>query len=316
MPKVSTNIKLGKTDLYINPIGLGTNAVGGHNLYPDLNEQVGVELVKTAINNGMNFIDTAFIYGIGRSEELVGRAINEIGKRNETVLATKGAQKIVDGEVVLDNSPAFMKQAVEDSLKRMGTDYIDLYYIHNPDEKTPLYEAVGALKELKDEGKIRAIGTSNMTIDQLKEANTDGYVDVFQGEYNLIHRDAEREYFPYTLEQNISFIPFFPLAAGILAGKYDKNTTFPSEDLRSDMPQLHGDAFLLNLEKVEKLRNIADAKEAEVASVVLAWYLSQDAIDAVIPGAKKSEQVLKNQRSLDVHLDENDIQKIDRIFQD
>lgn len=307
-------MRLGNTDLFINPIGLGTNAVGGHNLYPNLNEQTGINLVKTAVNQGMNFIDTAFIYGIGRSEELVGQAINETGKRSEVVLATKGAQRIVNGEIELDNSPAFMKECVEASLRRLNMDYIDLFYIHNPDEKTPLYESVGALKELKDEGKIRAIGTSNMTLDQLQEANQDGYVDVFQGEYNLLSRSAEREYFPYTSENNISFIPFFPLAAGILAGKYSKNTNFPSDDLRSDFPHLQGEAFVKNLEKVEELRRIADEKGAEVASVVLAWYLTRDAIDAVIPGAKNSEQVLKNQKTLDVQLNEQEINEIDRIF--
>lgn len=311
---MTKQIQLGKTDLFINPVGLGTNAVGGHNLYPDLDEQVGIDLVKTAINNGMNFIDTAFIYGIGRSEELVGQAINETGKRSETILATKGAQKFVNGELLLDNSPEFMKQSVEASLKRLNTDYIDLYYIHNPDEKTPLYEAVGALKELKDEGKIRAIGTSNMSLEQLKEANQDGYVDVFQGEYNLLNRSAEMDYFPYTLEENIAFIPFFPLAAGILAGKYNKDTTFPQADLRAEMPHLQGEAFLQNLERVEALKEIANTKEADVASVVLAWYLKQEAVDAVIPGAKRSEQVLKNLETLSVELSGSEIEVIGRIF--
>lgn len=309
-----TKVKLGKTDLWVNPIGLGTNAVGGHNLYPNLDEQVGIDLVKAAINHDMNFIDTAFIYGIGRSEELVGQAIKETGKRSEVVLATKGAQRIVDGKVEIDNSPEFMKQSVEASLKRLDTDYIDLYYIHNPDGKTPLYEAVGALQELKDAGKIRGIGTSNLTPAQLEEANKDGYVDVFQGEYNLLARGAENDFFPYTLEHNIAFIPFFPLAAGILAGKYNKNTKFPADDLRHNMPHLQGEAFVQNLEKVVVLRNIANEKGAEVASIVLAWYLTQDAITAVIPGAKNPEQVLKNQKTLDVTLTEDEIEEINRVF--
>ena len=307
-------VQLGNTDLLVNPVGLGTNAVGGHNLYPNLDEQAGIDLVKTAINHDMNFIDTAFIYGIGRSEELVGQAIKETGKRKEEELATKGAQRMVNGEVELDNSPEFMKQSVEASLKRLDTDYIDLYYIHNPDGKTPLYEAVGALQELKEAGKIRGIGTSNLSPAQLEEANRDGYVDVFQGEYNLLSRSAEKEFFPYTLEHNIAFIPFFPLAAGILAGKYNKDTKFPADDLRHNMPHLQGEAFVQNLEKVEVLRNIAHAKDAEVASVVLAWYLTRDAITAVIPGAKNSEQVLKNQKTLDVKLSDIEIAEINRAF--
>lgn len=312
--ETTNQIRIGKTDLYVNPVGLGTNAVGGHNLYPNLDEQAGKDLVKTAVNKGMNFLDTAFIYGPGRSEELVGEAIKEIGKRQEVILATKGAQKFVNGEVVIDNSPAFLKQIVEDSLKRLQTDYIDLFYIHNPDESTPKYEAVGALKELKDEGKIRAIGVSNVSIDQLKEANQDGYVDVLQEEYNLLSRNAEEEYFPYTIEKSISFVPFFPLASGILAGKYDKDTTFKEGDLRSGMPHLQGQAFNRNLERVAKLRHIADSKQAEVAHIVLAWYLTRDAIDVVIPGAKSSAQVLNNLKTLDVQLSASEIQEIDRIF--
>lgn len=206
---MSIHVKLGKSDLYVNPIGLGTNAVGGHNLYPNLDEEVGKEVVRTALTHGMNFLDTAFIYGPKRSEELIGEVIQEMGNRQEAVIATKAAHKFVDNKVVFDNSPTFLKQSVEDSLLRLKTDYIDLFYIHYPDEHTPKYEAVGALKELKDEGKIRAIGVSNFSLDQLKEANKDGYVDVFQGEYNLLNRSAENEIFPYTIENQISFIPYF-----------------------------------------------------------------------------------------------------------
>jgi aryl-alcohol dehydrogenase-like predicted oxidoreductase len=147
------------------------------------------------------------------------------------VIATKTAHKFVGTEVVIDNSPAFFKQSVQESLKRLKKDYIDLFYIHFPDQDTPKDEAVGALKQLKDEGKIRAIGVSNFSIEQLKEANKDGYVDVFQVEYNLLSRGAEKELFPYVAEHTISFIPFFPLASGLLTGKYNKNTDL-SEKMR------------------------------------------------------------------------------------
>ncbi|SFE03251.1 Predicted oxidoreductase [Lentibacillus persicus] len=305
--------QLGKSGIYINPIGLGTNAVGGHNLYPDLDEETGKELVRTAVENGVNFIDTAYLYGPGRSEELVGEAIKETGKRKDLILATKGSVKFVGEEMQNDNTPSFLKQEVENSLKRMQTDYIDLYYIHYPDGVTPGYEAVGALKELKDQGKIRAIGLSNFSPDQLKEANTDGYVDVYQGEYNLINRSAEKELLPYTSEQNISFIPFFPFASGLLAGKYNKDMTF--NDFRAGMPHMQGEAFEKNLEKVAQLREIANAKQAETAHIVLAWYLTRDSIDAVIPGAKRAEQVLNNLKTLDVQLTADEVAKIDGIFQ-
>lgn len=168
------------------------------------------------------------------------------------------------------------------------------------------------LKQLKDEGKIRSIGVSNFSIEQLKEANQDGYVDVYQGEYNLLQRSAEKELFPYTVEKGISFIPYFPLAAGLLAGKYTKDTVF--DDLRAKMPHLQGEAFAKNLEKVEKIREIAHAKQVDVAHVVLAWYLTRESIDSVIPGAKRAEQVLDNLKTLDVVLTAEEIQEIDRTF--
>lgn len=309
---MDTKVKLGKSDLMVHPIGLGTNAVGGHNLYPNLDEQAGRDLVRVALMNGINFLDTAFIYGPERSEELVGDTWSDTVERKDVILATKGAHKIVDDKVIIDNSPEFLKQSVEESLKRLKTDYIDLFYIHFPDEATPKDQAVAALAELKEQGKIRAIGVSNFSLEQLQEANKDGHVDVYQGEYNLFKRDAEKEILPYIREHGISFVPYFPLAAGLLAGKYDENTKF--DDLRAKDPLFQDDVFKDNLAKVELLRPIAQEKEVDVAHVVLAWYLAQDGIDAIIPGAKRADQVTDTLRTLEVELTDADIQKIDQIF--
>ncbi|MGE6555245.1 aldo/keto reductase [Exiguobacterium artemiae] len=309
---MNKSVTLGKSNLTVNPIGLGTNAVGGHNLYPNLDEQAGRDLVRVALMNGINFLDTAYIYGPERSEELVGEVWSETVEREEVILATKGAHQLIDGKAVMNNSPEFLKQAVEDSLKRLRTDYIDLYYIHFPDETTPKDEAVAALAELKAAGKIRAIGVSNFSLEQLKEANKDGHVDVYQGEYNLFKRDAEKEILPYIREHGISFVPYFPLAAGLLAGKYDADTKF--DDLRKNDPLFQEDVFKDNLAKVDLLRPIAEAKDAEVAHIVLAWYLAQDGIDAIIPGAKRADQVTDTIRTLDVELTEDEIRQIDHIF--
>ncbi len=305
--------QLGKSDLWVNPIGLGTNAVGGHNLYPNLDEEVGKEMIRTALAEGINFLDTAFIYGPKRSEELIGEVLQETGKRNEVIIATKGAHKFTDsGDVVIDNSPEFLRSSVEDSLKRLQTDYIDLFYIHFPDEHTPKDQAVAELKKLKDEGKIRAIGVSNFSLEQLKEANTNGDVDVLQGHYNLFHRDAEKDLLPYTAANGITFIPYFPLASGLLGGKYTKDTKF--DDIRAKDPLFTGDAFIENLAKVDQLRPIAQSKGVDVAHIVLAWYLTRDSIDAVIPGAKRSDQVKDNLKTLEVQLTPQEIEHIDSIF--
>ncbi|MCK1994103.1 aldo/keto reductase [Peribacillus muralis] len=309
---MSKQIRIGKTDLYVNPIGLGTNAIGGHNLFTHLSEDTGRVVLRTALEEGINFWDTAFIYGPERSEELIGEILKDTGKRENVVLATKGAHKFIDGKVVLDNSPDFLKSAVESSLKRLQTDYIDLFYIHFPDEDTPKDEAVGALKELRDAGKIKALGVSNFSFEQLIEANKDGYVDVLQSEYNLFKREAEQDLLPYTAENNISFIPYFPLASGLLGGKYNKDSTF--EDGRAKSPLFQGQAFVSNLQKVEEVRAIANRKNADVADVVLAWYLTRHSIDVLIPGAKKPEQVTRNLKALDVELTMDEIAEISAIF--
>ncbi|MFO6496666.1 MULTISPECIES: aldo/keto reductase [Bacillus] len=306
-------VRIGKSDLQVFPIGLGTNAVGGHNLYPNLNEETGKELVREAIKNGVNFLDTAYIYGIGRSEELIGEVLREFN-REDVVIATKAAHRKEGDDFVFDNSPAFLKKSVDESLKRLQTDYIDLFYIHFPDEKTPKDEAVGALHELKQEGKIRSIGVSNFSLEQLKEANKDGLVDVLQGEYNLLNREAETTFFPYTQEHNISFVPFFPLVSGLLAGKYTENTTFPEGDLRREMENFQGDRFKENIKKVNQLAPIAEKHNVGIAHVVLAWYLARPEIDILIPGAKRADQLINNLKTAKINLSEDDFAFIDQLF--
>ncbi|WP_144526057.1 aldo/keto reductase [Bacillus pumilus] len=305
-------VTLGRTNLQVNPIGLGTNAVGGHNLFPNLSEDAGRELVETALDQGVNFLDSAFIYGLGRSEELIGEIIAKRGGRENLVLATKGAHKEVNGQIELDNSRDFLREQVENSLKRLQTDYIDLYYMHFPDGRTPLEEVAGTLKELKDEGKIRAIGASNLDFEQLQVFNRDGYLDVLQSEYSLLKREAEKDLLPYCVEHRISFIPYFPLASGLLTGKFTKDATF--DDIRAKDPLFQGEAFLQNLEKVDKLKAIAQSKNAETAHVALAWLLAQDGIDAIIPGAKRAEQVQQNLKTNEVQLTKEEINQIDHIF--
>ena len=309
---MSQRVQLGKSDVYVHPIGLGTNAVGGHNLFPNLDEAAGKELVRTAINSGITLLDTAFLYGPGRSEELIGEVVKEMGKRSDVVIATKISPQYINGKMTQNNSPEFLREEVEKSLKRLQTDYIDLMYIHYPDKTTPKAEAVGELKRLKDEGKIRAIGLSNFPPALLEEANTDGYVDVFQGEYNLLNRSAEKTYFPYLTAKEISFIPYFPLASGLLAGKYKEGETF--QDFRANLPYFQGETFTQNLQKVEQLRSIASDKGVDTAHIVLAWYLAQPAIDVVIPGAKRAGQVQDNLKAAEVSLTKDEIAMIDRLF--
>lgn len=301
---------LGKSGIYVHPIALGTNFVGGHNLYKNVDEEAGKQTVRDALDNGVTMLDTAQMYG----PELVGEVLKEY-QRTKVAIATKVAHREDEnGEQVIDNDPDFLKQKIDEALERMQLEYIDLFYIHYPDpeEKTPLNEAVAGLKEAKDEGKIRAIGVSNVTLDQLKTANKDGYVDVVQNQYNLLNREAEDGMFDYCAENNITFIPFFPLAAGLLAGYYDENSKF--DDLRSKLPFYQEDEFKENLAKVNQLKSIAEKYNEEVAQIVLAFYLTRPSVGVIIPGAKKGSQIKENMRAADIELQDEDIQKIDEIF--
>src|SRR5690625_438757 len=203
---------------------------------------------------------------------------------------------------------------VYESLERLQTDYIDLLYIHSPDKETPKSEAVGAIQELKEKGAIRAIGVLDFSEAQLKEANQDGYVNVVQDEYGLINREMEKRLFPYTREHHISFVPFSPFASGLLAGKYTKDMVFPEGDLHTRKAHFQGKAYIQNLQKVEQLRDIAAEKEVEIDNLVLAWYLTQDAIDVLIPAAKRSDQGVDKLKTLQITLPEDEIVAIDHVF--
>ncbi|HCX0352556.1 TPA: aldo/keto reductase [Staphylococcus aureus] len=304
-------VNLGKSDVEVFPIALGTNAVGGHNLYPNLDEEQGKDVVRQAINHGINLLDTAYIYGPERSEELVGEVVKEY-PREQIKIATKGSHEFDENqEVHQNNQPEYLKQQVENSLKRLQTDYIDLYYIHFPDDNTPKDQAVAALQELKEQGKIKAIGVSNFTSDQLKEANKDGYVDVVQLEYNLLHRENEAV-LQYCVDHLITFIPYFPLASGILAGKYDENTKF--SDHRTTRRDFIPGVFEENVRRVKALESLAAAHQTSIANIVLAFYLTRPAIDVIIPGAKRAEQVIENIKAADIVLSDDEIQYIDELF--
>lgn len=304
-------VNLGKSDVEVFPIALGTNAVGGHNLYPNLDEEQGKDVVRQAINHGINLLDTAYIYGPERSEELVGEVVKEY-PREQIKIATKGSHEFDENqEVHQNNQPEYLKQQVENSLKRLQTDYIDLYYIHFPDDNTPKDQAVAALQELKEQGKIKAIGVSNFTLDQLKEANKDGYVDVVQLEYNLLNRENEAV-LQYCVDHQITFIPYFPLASGILAGKYDENTKF--SDHRTTRRDFIPGVFEENVRRVKALESLAAAHQTSIANIVLAFYLTRPAIDVIIPGAKRAEQVIENIKAADIVLSDDEIQYIDELF--
>ncbi|MFD1448443.1 aldo/keto reductase [Oceanobacillus profundus] len=306
--------KLKKSNLEISAIGLGTNAVGGHNLFQNLNEQDGKDLVREALNLGVTFIDTADIYGLGRSEELVGEVLKEF-KRDDFVIATKGAQNFTNlDDVKTDNRSEYLREAVEKSLQRLQLDYVDLYYLHFPDNKTPFSESIGELARLKEEGKIRSIGVSNLSIEQLKEANAHGDISVLQSPYNMLDRSAEEALLPYTRENNISFIPYGPLAFGLLGGGFTKETKLDAGDWRRSVPLFQGEQYIQTLDKVDELNKFAVRKDTNLPNLALAWLLAQEGVDAVIPGGKRKERIRENVKASDIRLSKEELQAIDEIL--
>lgn len=299
--------KIGKTDVESKKLGLGTNKVGGHNLFDNLKDEDGYAVVKEAIDKGITTLDTAFMYGKGRSEEIIGDVIQDYD-RSKLVIATKAAQD-PDNDFKNNNDPSFLKKAVDDALKRLKTDYIDIFYIHFPDETTPKNEAVAALNELKKAGKIRAIGVSNFSLDQIKEANKDGLVDIVEDNYSLVHRDAEKELFPYLRKNDISFVPYFPLASGLLTGKYNSGDAKKFKQYTASQ----FDSILKSLSVVHK---IAEKNNLTIAQTIIAWYMKNPDISIVIPGARLPQQVDQNAEALDAELRNSDYHTIDEAFSD
>ncbi|KAF0414168.1 aldo/keto reductase [Pediococcus pentosaceus] len=298
-------IKIGKSAVETTTLGLGTNKVGGHNLFEGLEDQDGYEVVRTALDSNIKLLDTAYAYGYGRSEEIIGDVIKDYDRSNITI-ATKAAQD-VNLDYNPNNDPEFLTQQIDHALKRLKTDYIDIFYIHFPDETTNKAEAIEALVKARDAGKIKAIGVSNFSLEQIKEANADDVIDVVEDHYSLVHRDAEKELIPYLNEHNITFVPYFPLASGILTGKYAKTDS-------GKFNQYSQAEFDQIIDAVEKVRGIAESKNATVAQVVLAWYLKNPNLGVVIPGARKAEQVKSNVKATAIELSDQEYRQIDAWF--
>ena len=271
-----------------------------------LTKKSGREVIRTALDNGIQLLDTAYMYGKGRSEAVIGEVLKDYD-RSKVVIATKAAHD-PQNDMQPNNDPAFLKQSVDDALQRLQTDYIDIFYIHFPDASTPKAEAVGALADLKQAGKIRAIGVSNFTMAQIKEANVDGNVDIVEDQYSLIHREPEGEEMAYLKDNQISFVPYFPLASGLLTGKYGEADRARFERFAP------GKQFDAALAGVDVLRRVAAAHNAAVIQVALAWYLQAPGVDVMIPGARNAEQVRGIVGTRDVYLGEAEWSAIDQAF--
>ena len=303
--------KLGQSTIDISTIGLGANYVGGHNLYKTVDEDEGVRLVQRAIDLGANHIDTADAYGFGRSEELVGKAL--AGRRDDVVLATKGGVMFGEFGKGVNNDPAYLRQALERSLKRLNVDYIDLYYIHKYDEKTPIEDSFGALMDFKSEGLIRAAGVSNFDLKSLQSAAKTGPVDALQSRYNLLQREVELDVLPWCVDNNTSFIPWGCLAYGLLGGRYERDFTLDEQDWRHRTGMFAEGVYESNLQVVDGLKRIAQECESTPAALAIQWLLARPGVSSVIAGAKSSDQVDLNVAIDDLELTAQQLSTVDAL---
>jgi len=301
--------KIGSLDVSLT--GLGCNNFGWR-----IDAAQSRHVAETALDSGINFFDTADIYDTGRSEEFLGRAL--AGRRSEAVIATKFGMKF--DEKRHGASPTYVRQAAEDSLRRLGTDWIDLYQLHAPDPHTPIAETLGALNDLVREGKVREIGCSNFSAEQIREAERAAaqaaapsarFVSV-QNEYSLFHREPEAEVLPECRRLGLAFLPYFPLANGLLTGKYRRGQPLPKGS-RGDAgfgPSVFGED---NLDKVERLIEFAAGRGHSLLELAFSWLAAQPAVASVIAGAVSPEQVRANAAAPVWKLSAEDLREIDAL---
>ena len=280
--------------LDVSRIGLGTMAMSGYYLDPDSSDAESIRTIHRALDLGVTHIDTAEIYGPFTNEELVGEAIKD--RRGDVVLATKFGliSHAGGGPGVLDSSPANIRTAVEGSLKRLGTNHIDLYYQHRVDPNTPIEDTVGALAELVAEGKVRHIGLSEAGPATIRRAHAVHPITALQTEYSLWTRDPEAELLPLLRELGIGFVPYSPLGHGFLTGKIRSTEQLADDDWRKTNPRFTGENFQRNLRIVDEVEAVASEAGATPAQVALAWLLAHGDDIAPIPGTRRVTRVEEN----------------------
>ena len=301
--------KLGNEGLDVSMEGLG--CMGMSEFYGDSDEQEAIATIERALELGVNFLDTADMYGPFTNERLVGRTI--AGRRDEVVLATKfGNVRGENGERLgVRGDAEYVHQACHASLERLGTDHIDLYYQHRVDPKVPIEETVGAMAELVQQGKVRFLGLSEASADTIRRAHRIHPISALQTEYSLWTRDVERSVLPTTRELGIGFVAYSPLGRGFLAGRFRSPDDIPEGDFRQHNPRFQGQNFERNLRIVERVRELAEEKELTPAQLALAWVLHQGQDIVPIPGTKRRRYLEENVAAAEAKLTDEDLQRLD-----
>jgi aryl-alcohol dehydrogenase-like predicted oxidoreductase len=308
---------LGKSNLKVSTIGYGAWGIGGKPFWKTEGKDISIRSIEKAIDLGINFYDTAPVYGFGYSEELLGKALHS--KRKEVVIATKCGLRWKKEEIKALEKRATKESILEEidlSLQRLQTNYIDLYQVHWPDETTPIEETMDTLLQIQKIGKVRYIGVSNYSVDQMKESLKYGQIVSLQPMYSMLERDIEKEILPFCIENNIGIICYSPLASGVLTGKYDENTKF--EDWRGQgiIGNFTGDVFVSHIRKVKEITKIAQKYGKTTAQLAINWLLRQRGVTTAIVGVKNPNQVEQNTGAVGWVISDDDLKIISDILEE
>ncbi|TYQ27825.1 aldo/keto reductase [Pseudanabaena sp. UWO311] len=303
--------KLGNQGLEVSELGLG--CMGMSEFYGSGDEQEAIATIHHALDLGVNFLDTADMYGPFTNEKLVGRAIND--RRDRVILATKfGNVRSADGGWLgISGKPEYVQQACDTSLQRLGVDVIDLYYQHRVDVTVPIEETVGAMAELVKQGKVRYLGLSEASPATIRRAQTVHPISALQTEYSLWSRDPEDEILPTLQELGIGFVPYSPLGRGFLTGAISTPDDFAADDFRRRSPRFQGENFTKNLQLVDQVKAIASEKGVTAGQLALAWLLAQGDYIVPIPGTKRRTYLEENIGATTVTLTPEDLNRIDAV---
>jgi aryl-alcohol dehydrogenase-like predicted oxidoreductase len=303
---------LGRNGPAISRLGLG--CMGMSDFYGTRNDEASIATIQHALDRGVNFLDTADMYGFGDNEELVGKAIR--GRREQVVLATKcGVVRDRNDPKVrgISNQPNYVRQACDASLRRLGIDAIDLFYLHRIDPQTPIEDSTSALAELVSAGKIHQIGLSECSVETLRKAHAIHPVAAVQMEYSLWSRDAEEGMLAACRELGVTFVAYSPLGRGFLTGQIKQFTDFAPDDYRQFSPRFQGENFQRNLDLVGQIEEIAAEKGCSAAQLALAWVLAQGEQITPIPGTKRRTYLDENLGALEVNLSAEDLARIEAV---
>lgn len=310
-------IRIADTDITSSRIGLGTWAIGGW-MWGGADDQESIKTIHSALDRGINLIDTAPVYGFGHSETVVGEALAQYGKRDQVVLATKGGLQWDENQSISRNSSAQrLQKEIEDSLRRLKTDYIDIYQIHWPDGSTPFADTAATLNRFFQEGKIRAIGVSNFSPGQMDEFRRGGPLHTNQPPFNLFEREIEEDVLPYTAKNHITTLSYGSLCRGLLSGKMTAGRTFEGDDLRKVDPKFKQGRFEQYLDAAGKLDRLAkDQYGKSVLHLALRWVLDSPGSGVALWGARRPDQLDAATEVQDFHIESDVAGAIDQILKD